>query len=1187
MGTKEPAKQEKLSFTSTAPVCDEKKYGIYADIMDQQVKASNVYNIGIIATYGAGKSSLIKTFKDTKLNWFERRKVTTISLANFNSPNDEPGTEQSDNETGTKPSDPNNLTKSEPAIFAPVQDIECGIEKSILEQILFKEKKSKLPHSRITRIDNRHCWLSLLIALMMTATISLVCCGVLECLNKLPFSDGTNFYYFFGFAAGCILLLIFMLLYSNRLNKISVKDVEADICDNSNYSVLNTFIDEILYYFKKTKTNIVIIEDLDRFDNTLVFSKLRELNFLINNSKIVKQKVTFIYAVKDTLFENENDRAKFFDYIISLVPVLSFTNARDILKSEIKHRCPSYMLLPESFLDEVSHFITEMRILKNVINDYITYYKILNVEELNIENKNIKLFSLILYKNLRPTDYAKLQFDNGELANLFETKKKNINEQIKTLKTEIVALEKKLVLANDINLKSLDTFKSFLKGMIIDAKQARVASIIYDDIDALQSFENINAGLEFEQQVYLPRYGYNTKAASCCTVTYLEEQLGDKLINFERQINEKAAINVDKLNSELTKKRKQIKELLNLSMQEYIKENETFVPDELKSFFLSNGYIAEDYKDFVAHSDQTFLSEHDAAFVRSVLAKRPLDYGYRLDNPLNVIQEIQPERFSDKFVLNFDLACYLLSYKDKKADILNKRESLINYLNSREETAKAFCKDFICNNYDSNILVNALTPTNNYFAYDILTDNEISTIYKVQIVKYIIEGINHDGIISLNYKNCISEFLNNYKNVIDEISVVNKEKFEALSSSLKLKIKYLNCIKENYDVANYFIDNNLYELNANNLEFIACSINHFGTEQYYNAPLTVMLCLKNENFVNHITAELKEILNIITEFDSRTHESQSTTEIVLNSTEISNDICKKFIDKQDERYNYFNCNNSQYLEYIFNADKITIDWENIIQADKDGLDWNSIVDFLIKNSKEFGEKELIDKDLIIDLCNEVDYESLEDFDNLSKSFKIDLEVAAINDDTILAILIKNSIIQSNEENFKLLNEKPKSIAKMLVSNPLLGEVIDNTTFNGETIELTLLNEELQDDLKAKLIKNSSYIPDKQETIDKTFDILLNCPIGKCTYKLISKLISNIKTSNENKLNFIDKNDTDLTKEQYIDLLILIEPNLSELKTEKETKLGHDKIGNEILIFLDSKQLCRFKKFEYGVRITKK
>lgn len=50
----------------------------------------------------------------------------------------------------------------------------------------------------------------------------------------------------------------------------------------------------------------MIIEDLDRFDNTDIFLKLREVNQLLNQSNSVGRKVTFIYAVKDDMFLMKN-----------------------------------------------------------------------------------------------------------------------------------------------------------------------------------------------------------------------------------------------------------------------------------------------------------------------------------------------------------------------------------------------------------------------------------------------------------------------------------------------------------------------------------------------------------------------------------------------------------------------------------------------------------------------------------------------------------------------------------------------------------------------------------------------------------------------------------------------------------------------------------------------------------------
>lgn len=49
--------------------------------------------------------------------------------------------------------------------------------------------------------------------------------------------------------------------------------------------ILNEYLDEILYLFERKKFNVVIIEDLDRFNDITIFEELRELNFLINNAK--------------------------------------------------------------------------------------------------------------------------------------------------------------------------------------------------------------------------------------------------------------------------------------------------------------------------------------------------------------------------------------------------------------------------------------------------------------------------------------------------------------------------------------------------------------------------------------------------------------------------------------------------------------------------------------------------------------------------------------------------------------------------------------------------------------------------------------------------------------------------------------------------------------------------------------
>lgn len=84
-----------------------------------------------------------------------------------------------------------------------------------------------------------------------------------------------------------------------------MKEGEIEVIEDN--SIFNKHLDEILYFFQVTDYNVVIIEDLDRFGTPSIFLKLRELNQLINESKIVADisllsmllKMTFLKMKKE------------------------------------------------------------------------------------------------------------------------------------------------------------------------------------------------------------------------------------------------------------------------------------------------------------------------------------------------------------------------------------------------------------------------------------------------------------------------------------------------------------------------------------------------------------------------------------------------------------------------------------------------------------------------------------------------------------------------------------------------------------------------------------------------------------------------------------------------------------------------------------------------------------------------
>ena len=61
-------KSDGLKLISNTPIYNDERYGSYAEIIDEKVKEAGVYNIGIIAPYGAGKSSLMQWFKEIDEN---------------------------------------------------------------------------------------------------------------------------------------------------------------------------------------------------------------------------------------------------------------------------------------------------------------------------------------------------------------------------------------------------------------------------------------------------------------------------------------------------------------------------------------------------------------------------------------------------------------------------------------------------------------------------------------------------------------------------------------------------------------------------------------------------------------------------------------------------------------------------------------------------------------------------------------------------------------------------------------------------------------------------------------------------------------------------------------------------------------------------------------------------------------
>ena len=150
--------------------------------------------------------------------------------------------------------------------------------------------------------------------------------------------------------------------------------------------------------------------------------------------------------LRDDVFVTK-DRTKFFDYIIPIVPVLDGTNSYDQFMRHLK-KGNILEKFDSTFLQRLALYIDDMRVLKNVYNEFLVYMYRLNNTDLNWN----KMLAIIVYKNIFPRDFCNLQLGKGYVHELFEQKENLSKETIGKLEEEKQLIQEKITYINKENL---------------------------------------------------------------------------------------------------------------------------------------------------------------------------------------------------------------------------------------------------------------------------------------------------------------------------------------------------------------------------------------------------------------------------------------------------------------------------------------------------------------------------------------------------------------------------------------------------------------------------------------------------------------------------------------------------------------------------------------------------------------
>ena len=411
-----------IELRSLAPEYIEDHHKTYVVRLNAAMADQRNKNIALTGRYGAGKSSILdefikgqeKTPEPSTSKWSRCWQMVRRS-------NDLP--------TKVLRISINTLGPDEG------EDLTNRIQKELVKQLVYRAKPGEVERSefaRTPRLSQRRAGRDAL-------GVAVAFVGLLWLFGFRPtgFPSADDFW----LPMAALFVLVVGILWAIRwyIGNRVVAQVSAGgasiALEGENASFFDKYLDELITFFEATEPDIVVFEDLDRFDDPRIFDSLRELNTLVNTSAHWQERpnrpLRFVYAIKDSLFEKLGDeqqekdeteknktevsdasasgtsapttsgssvsdaarivkkpekkdaaaeaveranRTKFFEIVIPVVPFLSHSNARDHFLEELgKLELPEESTIDRGLIDIVARHTTDMRLMINISNEFVVY----------------------------------------------------------------------------------------------------------------------------------------------------------------------------------------------------------------------------------------------------------------------------------------------------------------------------------------------------------------------------------------------------------------------------------------------------------------------------------------------------------------------------------------------------------------------------------------------------------------------------------------------------------------------------------------------------------------------------------------------------------------------------------------------------------------------------------------------
>lgn len=1075
--------------------------GIYEEAMKYIFANDDIRNIAVSGVYGAGKSSVIESYKKA----YPKKKFMHISLAHFEA-------KDSENKDGEEKDSADAKAKRVAALEGKIiNQLVHQIDSRDIPQTMFRIKKDVSSRE----IYKMAFWTTLFIAIVCFlrfkgAWVSMINGFSLEPLKKaLQFTTSNEMELILGAVS---LIILFRVIYQIILLQKNVKFFkklifqgnEIEIFEDSKDSFFDKYLNEVLYLFEHTEVDGIVFEDIDRYDSNLIFEKLREINYLLNRRRNLneesepKKVIRFFYLLRDDLFDSK-DRTKFFDFILPIVPSVDASNALDKF-IEYFEKSNLLALFDRGFLQELSLYVDDMRILKNICNEFVVYHERLKTSF--SEQSNNKLLAMITYKNIFPKDFGDLQAGRGYVYALFSEKQEFIRRQREALKQEIERLQAEnermnFEVCNDLD--ELNTIFFSMDGQLrADNKQEQEFGSRKEFVKALLNSKNV--------QKYSRQYStaHNWLNVSIDAQRQAMEE-NPEYIDRKQLIEQKVNAKVKKNNSKIRDLQNQVEELNDAYLKDIItreneKEifgfnyrntlNEIDVFEEVKrspyfdliKFLIRNGYLDETYPDYMTYFYEHSITANDKTFLRGIADKHAKPYHYLLDNAALVASRMRVIDFKEEEALNYRLLDELLS------NVWNYNEQLQNYMYLiwNHEPVK-FVNGFLERSANGKIFVNMLNDSWTSACSWVITTDGFTAKTRRRYVADTLCTVLDKHFATYNENNVIKRYIESDAEFLS-IDNIDAGKLENKIKIMDVEFKDINFETANQRLLRFVYEHQLYDIN---MELILKFLEHYYNleeqEDVLGQNLSIIMSREEEPLCTYVNLNMNIYLEKLLEAVKETRDTGEVVCHVLNCSDVTDENKNKYLDSSKSLISQLkSVSDTRWWGEMLSRNKVLKSAENLCDyyfASGNGMD-EKLVQYInsfeeppvfagIDFDKEYGEG--AESKLFVDVicCNKIHNKKYEAIVCGLKRVCTSLKRSDIDPDKV-DILVRHGKVAMNVDNLIIMREHyPHNCKSFIVSNieKYVGMIDEITLPQSELLQLLETN--INDEFKLKLLESAS------------------------------------------------------------------------------------------------------------------